>query len=338
MILSLVLALAAAPHSQSASPDDPPARAVPRDGDERPASAPAAAPAARRARIRYRFSIDVPEGARSVDAWAPLPAEDAFQRIDDLRIVPEPQKRETERPHGNVLARFHWQAPLPPTLSAEIRFDLTRLEEGDHAPEPLADGLRTRFLEPDRLAVIDDRIRAIAKQATAGRSTTREQARALYDHVLGSMRYDKSGAGWGRGDSKFACDEGRGNCADFHSLFTSLARAAGIPARFHYGVSLKPDGTGGAHCWATFLDDATGWVPVDISEARKVLETDPEKARSYFGKLTSDRFLISTGRDLVLSPDQRGGALNFLDAPYVEIDGVARTAKVEVLHEPGEPR
>jgi len=33
-----------------------------------------------------------------------------------------------------------------------------------------------------------------------------DRAKALYDHVIGRMRYDKSGTGWGRGDALYACN------------------------------------------------------------------------------------------------------------------------------------
>lgn len=39
-----------------------------------------------------------------------------------------------------------------------------------------------------------------------------EQGRALYDHVLGRLKHDKSGSGWGRGDAQYACDARAGNC------------------------------------------------------------------------------------------------------------------------------
>jgi len=49
------------------------------------------------------------------------------------------------------------------------------------------------------------------------------------------MRYDKSGTGWGHGDTLWACDSKRGNCTDFHSVFLSMARSQQIPSRFEIG-------------------------------------------------------------------------------------------------------
>jgi transglutaminase-like putative cysteine protease len=178
-----------------------------------------------------------------------------------------------------------------------------------------------RWLEPDRLVPLDGRIHRLAAEVTAGRRTDAEKARAIYDYVVDTMSYDKSGTGWGNGDVYWACDRRRGNCTDFHALFTGLARAAGIPAKFAIGLPIPPErGAGrvaGYHCWSEFWLDGYGWVPVDASEARK----HPEKREYFFGAHDPDRVQLTEGRDLVLRPAQHGPPLNFFVYPYVEVDG-----------------
>ena len=143
----------------------------------------------------------------------------------------------------------------------------------------------------------------------------------IYDVVNKHMRYSKVGTGWGQGDSVWACDSGFGNCSDFHSLFISIARAEGIPAKFEMGFPLpEKRGEGeivGYHCWAKFRPEGKDWVPVDISEANK----NPRLKDYYFGNLSENRVTFTTGRDLELVPRQKGGALNFFIYPYVEVDG-----------------
>ena len=129
--------------------------------------------------------------------------------------------------------------------------------------------------------------------------------------------------GWGNGDVVYACNVGKGNCTDFHSLFISLSRAAGIPARFQIGYPVPVEEKTGKllkpyHCWAEFFIEDTGWIPVDISEAWK----NPDKADYYFGNLDKDRILISTGREIHLLPDEpEGTTLNYFVKPYIELNG-----------------
>jgi transglutaminase-like putative cysteine protease len=136
------------------------------------------------------------------------------------------------------------------------------------------------------------------------------------------MTYDKSGTGWGNGDTNFACDAGKGNCTDFHALFMSLCRAKGIPAGFEIGLyppyARKADEKpGGYHCWSWFRVPGRTWVPVDCSEADRF----PDRREYFFGSHTSNRVTLSVGRDLVLEPRQDGEPLNYLLDPYAEADG-----------------
>jgi transglutaminase-like putative cysteine protease len=93
-------------------------------------------------------------------------------------------------------------------------------------------------LKPDRLVPINARVRALAAEVTQGKRTDLEKARAIYDYVVSTMKYDKTGTGWGNGDFDGACDSKRGNCTDFHAVFIGLVRAAGISAKFSIGFPL----------------------------------------------------------------------------------------------------
>jgi transglutaminase-like putative cysteine protease len=67
------------------------------------------------------------------------------------------------------------------------------------------------------------------------------------------MKYDKSGTGWGHGDTLRASDSKHGNCTDFRSVFISMARAEKIPARFQIGFHFRPTNTP-----PRFLDNTAG--------------------------------------------------------------------------------
>ncbi|HZU37232.1 MAG TPA: transglutaminase-like domain-containing protein, partial [Gemmataceae bacterium] len=177
-----------------------------------------------------------------------------------------------------------------------------------------------RYLQPDRLVPVGGKTLELIK----GKQLPDNQlaaARELYNIVDNHMKYKKVGTGWGRGDAVWACDNGYGNCTDFHSLFISLARSRKIPAKFVIGFPLPTNAHAGPipgyHCWAWFHPQGYGWIPVDISEANK----DPKMRTYYFGNLTPDRVAFSTGRDIELTPKQDGPALNYFVYPYVEVQG-----------------
>ncbi|MCH2376066.1 MAG: transglutaminase domain-containing protein [Planctomycetes bacterium] len=267
--------------------------------------------------VTYVSTIeDIPSGSSRVRAWVPVPTSTPFQTVTNLTYEPATAKIAEEPQYGNRILYLEQQASGSGPVEIRVSFDVLRQKQV--AASEQADGtLMTRHLEPDRLGIIDKRIEDMSAEAVAGHGTTMAKARAIYDYVLEHMDYDKKTPGWGHGDTARACDVGKGNCSDYHSLFISMARAANIPARFHYGLALKPNGKAGPHCWAAFHDEKLGWVPVDISEADK----DPSKTEFYFGNLSTNRVELTTGRDINLSPRQTSASLNFFIAPHVEVDG-----------------
>jgi transglutaminase-like putative cysteine protease len=284
-----------------------------------------------------------PASTKTLEFWLPVPHTDKSQDVRALKIeAGAPYTVETDQ-YGNQLLHLKSVAPTAPltvTLTAQVtrREHLNLRATDDHAPAETeaTDPNLKRWLAPDRLVPLDAKIKAQAKEvvAKAGAKTDLQKARAIYEHVVSTVTYDKTGQGWGRGDIYYACDARRGNCTDFHAIVIGYCRALGIPARFSIGLPLPTErGRGevkGYHCWAEFFTKQTGWVPVDASEAAK----NPDKRNYFFGAHDENRVEFTRGRDLTLVPKQAGPPLNYFVYPYAEADGqplenVARTYTFE---------
>lgn len=283
----------------------------------------------------FTYQVHVPaskDAPGKLLLWLPLPPQDPYQKIQDLQIdspVARSQGRESE--YGNSYVLFQpTPAQLDSGFDVTVHFVATRFEHKISLDSPSAKLAATnsssspdlqRYLEPDRLVPLNGVIADLAKQQTAGDTAPLAKARHIYDYVIATMRYDKSGEGWGRGDAIWACTSKRGNCTDFHSLFIGMMRASGIPARFEIGFPLPESKTEGDipgyHCWAEFFLHGVGWVPVDASEAWK----NPAKHDYFFGAHDVNRVFFTYGRDLRLSSSQHGDPLNYFIYPYAELNG-----------------
>ena len=265
----------------------------------------------------------IPADATKIKVWIPLPKTRSLQRVSDLRIdSPYKWQRGHDREFNNDFIYATIDRPASGDLVVPISFRITR-SDAVLAALPPAKARRAelqRDLKADRLVTMSPRIRKMADEITAGKQGTMEEANAIYHYVLNNMTYDKSKPGWGKGDTERACDIKAGNCTDFHSLFMSLARARGIPARFVIGFPLtsKEHVVTGYHCWAEFYVDGKGWVPVDPSEASK--SSDPNVRTSLFGNLDADRLEFTIGRDLKLIP-RTSEPLNYFIYPRAESAG-----------------
>lgn len=280
----------------------------------------------------------LPAEGQKLRLWIPVPQSDNYQDITDLKIEsPIPYVIHKDPEYGNHYAYLELtpsQVPMP--FEVRMDFHATRREHKvslDPPAQPTGAWEKrpadlARWLEPDRLVPIDGLIRALSQQVTRGIERPLDKARAIYEYVVRTMSYDKTGEGWGRGDAIYACSVRKGNCTDFHSLFIGMMRAAGIPARFEIGFPLPADEHAGEipgyHCWAEFWLDGVGWVPVDASEAWK----NPPLRAYFFGAHDVNRVRFSRGRDIRFNPAQQGDPVNYFIYPYAELDGKP-FAKVE---------
>lgn len=271
---------------------------------------------------------DIPASAKAADLWLPVPHADKSQTIRDLQITAPYPYEVLAGQYGNQI--LHLKVVSPPTapFTVTMRFEASRREHktpvaGQRRPDDEQDPNTPRWLAADRLVPLNAQVKQWATEVvTKARATTDlAKAQAIYNHVVATVQYDKTGQGWGRGDIYYACDARRGNCTDFHAIFIGYCRALGIPARFSIGFPLPPGrGSGeiqGYHCWAEFYTKETGWVPIDASEAAK----NPDKRAYFFGAHDENRVEFTRGRDLTLTPPQQGEPLNYFIYPYAEVDG-----------------
>ncbi len=278
--------------------------------------------------FHYGFTVKNLPAGKKVRIWIPAAQSDAYQ---DVKIVAArgdlPLKKTRESKFGNEIYFAETGSATQPELHFDVEYDVVRHERValNPAAHLTATALTTKErkedLQPDVLVPVTGLPAELAVKVTEGKTQPLDKARAIYEYVFTTMKYDKTGTGWGHGDVLYACDAKKGNCTDFHSLFIAMARSQGIPARFEIGFPLPPDKhsaeIAGYHCWSDFYIDGKGWIPVDISEAWK----HPEKHDYFFGSHDVNRVQFSMGRDLRLSPAQEGKPLNYFVYPYVEVDG-----------------
>jgi len=232
-------------------------------------------------------------GAVGFAANMPAPHGGAFQRIATLHVDSPYRHEILTGAEDNHIPHVRVTDPKEPAIAVTLRFDAVRQEHiqplaaASPAIGAAAPSGPEWYLQPNRLVPLDETTRRWAREVVraAGVRTDLEMARAIYNHVVATVKYDKSGKEWGNSDIYYACDTRRGNCTDFHAIFIGYAGAVGIPTRLPIGFPLRAGrGAGkisGYHCWVE----------------------------------------LSKGRDAILAPEQQGAPLNYLVYPYVERDG-----------------
>ena len=309
--------------------------------------------------LQNEVKVKVPEGAKQIRIWMALPQEEEAQQVSDMRVEAPYPWRIARDSEGSRVLYLESKNPQDKEFTIVTTFVVTRWEVRHSVDpskaRPISEVDRARFaeyLQANKYVVIDDEIRRLANQIVGSETNPVLAARKLYDWVLQNVDY------WVKdpehhkaspvGSSAYCLTFRTGNCTDFESLWTSLARAKGIPTQIVYGSFLKPelrdrDEDQSYHCWAMFYAPGLGWVPHDVAvadlykadipitttNARLVRLTtsdgtfgaDPAKVNYFFGNLDERRVVWSHNRDLIMDPKQDGEPVNALPKAYIEVDG-----------------
>ncbi|MCR4741711.1 MAG: IPT/TIG domain-containing protein [Treponema sp.] len=127
-----------------------------------------------------------------------------------------------------------------------------------------------------------------------------KKAKMIYDYMCDNYRILKNTR---KGDANplDMLKSKKGDAYDFAVIYTSLLRAADIPAYTDSGVLVGQDFVTQVHWWSEFYLEGFGWIPVDTAlgaglEYNKWNEGKIEDSREYyFGNLDSHHITFSRG-------------------------------------------
>jgi hypothetical protein len=171
-----------------------------------------------------------------------------WKDIDFERFRMEDDRQHlVERSHEGDQYRAVVRIEVPKPLSSSARLPIAGPEFARYLGE-------SRYIKPQ-----DERILAVAREVTRGKTDALEAVKALSEWMLinveGALVTETL-----TGPEVLACRKGK--CSEFAILFASLARAAGIPTRIVLGERMIP-GYWAGHMWNEVY--VGRWIPVDAS-------------------------------------------------------------------------
>lgn len=291
----------------------------------------------RQGAVTFQVSLNAPADAKNVKLWVPYPMSDKNQDITVVSVNGNYVGMGVYRePKDGASALYaEWNAPakdrtLTYTFTIKRKEAVARDFPKNELPLP-AEELK-QSLDNSHLGDSEKRVKEIAAEITKGKKTILEKSRAVYDWVVDNMRRDPNVKGCGTSDIERLLNEKAGKCADIHSVYIALCRAAGVPARDVFGIRMPKDKEGDItkfqHCWAEFYLPGYGWVVVDPADVLKFkLEKNPSpeelkaKREYFFGAVDESRIALNSGEHIMLNPPQSGGPFLYFMYPYAEVDG-----------------
>jgi Transglutaminase-like superfamily len=232
--------------------------------------------------------VHVQHAAGTTRVWLPTPVAVApYQKtLGDNYTIDGGSASMIEREGLDLLAA-EWPDGMEPVLTL-----VSRVATTSHAvdfatptvPPPRDLSAFSPYLRPLRLESLDAAaVTATVNAVTRGVGTDLDRARAIYEWTL-----DR-------------------HAPDANALFVGLARAAGVPARAVYGLSVsRPDATRAQIARAEVYLVGYGWSPVDLRERR-------------FGSWEMQWIAYNAAQDVAL-PGSIGKTIAYFMHPHAETD------------------
>lgn len=293
-----------------------------------------------RHRIQYRLTVPAnAAGARKgslLRVWLPFPQEYRQQREvkpisaspADPRIAPIGIKDGRILPNAQRTAYFEKRIddPAKPNVF-EITFEYVsysyypNLRDQDARPLP-ADFDKTYLAERSPHIAFTPELKQTATAIVGSETNPLAKARKIFHYVDSKMRYcaEEEYCLIPSFSSK-ALSSGKGDCGIQGTLFITLCRAAGVPARWQSGWETKPVNWN-MHDWAEFYVEPWGWLPADPSYGLQKSEREDVR-EFYFGHQDSYRLIVNLDYGSPLVPAKQ--SLRSEPADFqrgeVELDG-----------------
>lgn len=289
-----------------------------------------------------------------VRVWLPFAQEYRQQRdVKLIRATPEPKQIAPSAIDGASVTGgaqrtvFFEHVVTDPTqplvFTEELEFTswayYPKLDEQRVAPLP-ADWNGAYLGERLPHIVFDPEIAAKTREIIGAETNTLRQARLIF-------RWVSQNIPWNAEDEYCTIPSlaikgfraRRGDCGVQNTLFITMCRIAGIPARWQSGFETKPGDHWGMHDWAEIYIAPWGWLPADASYGVQA-SPDPRVADFYLGHQDAYRWIVNLDWGRELFPPKR--SLRSEPADFqrgeVEVDGVnlyydAWTTKTDLQRE-----
>ena len=147
--------------------------------------------------------------------------------------------------------------------------------------------------------IFSDRIRKMTEEVVGNEQNPYLKVKKIYDWIDRNFPW-ASAREYSTIDNipEYVLDNRHGDCGQVTLLFITMARCAGVPAKWQSGWMMHP-GNKNLHDWAEVYYEGIGWVPVDQSFGRVRLSQDPDVYWFYTKGIDAYRLVVNqdTGKD-----------------------------------------
>ncbi|MFH1956400.1 MAG: transglutaminase-like domain-containing protein [Patescibacteria group bacterium] len=253
--------------------------------------------------IRYSATLISNKKDNKIQIWIAKPENSLFQKINKF-IISEKTKSSYKDFQGNKILFFEFKDQKNIAIQIDIgvtlwksKFDLG--QERIFLPD-VSDQLFKRYTKSEKFLEQTQEIKKLAKEITKNSKNDLDKIKSIFIFIAKNFKYCYPVKK--RGVKNLDLNKLSGDCGEYSSLFVTMCRISGIPARNNTGFVIFPKQRKiSEHGWASIYLKPYGWVDIDPQYAS--LEKNINIGlRKYFGQRTDYRITLINGFNIQLKP------------------------------------
>ena len=255
--------------------------------------------------MKLRYTITVPAGevpaGEMIRVWMPYPRNN--EKHKDIKLLSTSQPEYIISPETYVHRSIYMEKPAQEDTDADFSYDLVYTSYNkwfkfdphkDIKPYDTNSELYKKYTaERETHVIFTEDIRRITDSIVGNEQNPYLKAVRIFDYI--GKNYPWASAreySTIENIPQYVLDNKHGDCGQVGLLFITMARYAGIPARWQSGWMLHP-GDINLHDWAEAYYEGIGWVPVDQSFGLIGDESNDDVYHYYTRGLDAYRYIVN---------------------------------------------
>ena len=315
--------------------------------------------------VNYNFEMEYNTKQFPAKLWNPLPFTASYQKVRVLHFDGNYDNYSINSKNdydANTLFAEWKKSDKKKVLHLQLEIEtfnrtvpIATIKRASKENLPIPQNVQ-KYLEATQHIPTTGIIKQLADRIVGNTTNSFEKVKKIYFWCASHTFRDKKVIGCGKGDVGKMVTQKEveeiykngyygGKCTDLSSLFTAIARAAGIPTREVFGIRLgksyfskalgKSNNKGFAnistwqHCRAEYYIAGAGWIPTDPADITKLelvegLKFNDPKVQKLLEKYINSWEMNWVGfnhaRDFKLFPQPEQYPLNMFGYPYGEVE------------------
>ncbi|AKI96516.1 transglutaminase-like domain-containing protein [Kosmotoga pacifica] len=259
------------------------------------------------AEIEVKPAIEKING-KHVRCWLPFPKVEA--QVLDAKLIEVSHNKYFIAPNDAPHRTIYMEDELKEGLKFSVRFEYV-IREQFNSVDPgkvsntIVPGFSQYLQEKPPHIVFTPYLKNLTEEIVGNETNPYLKAKKIYDWITHNVRYSfMHPYALYENIPMFVASNLRGDCGAQASLFITLCRIAGVPARWQSGWYANPF-FASPHDWTMFYVEPYGWLPADLSFGGRRPERPEWVNKFYFGNLDAFRMVANSEYMAALQPAKK---------------------------------